>query len=232
MRHMQASVAGQSTEDSWAGSVRRTAATRAAASQPHAATWPLTGRCFSRSTRAGTSTDPASRGRPLSRPLLAVLAVGATGAEAARAGPGRAAAPAPPRCCCCCCCWGLPAGCCASEAEPSDMVPRERVGEAGRGRSSPLDTADRTVSGVAAPEHEGCDSAASCSAATSVGEEWEASSCALPCGRAAEAGAPLAGLAAAGATVPSSTWGACWAAGHSLRGSGGQQEGVEEGGGV
>lgn len=213
MRHMHASVAGHSADDSCAGSVRRTAATRAAASHPHAATWLLMGRCFSRCTREGMSTAAAAappEGRPPSRALAA-------GAEAARPGLGRGAA-------CTCCCWrccglaaaaaaddveaGPAAPCCASGLEPSEMVPRERAGEAGRCRSSPpLDTADRaSVSGVAAPELDCCDSAAVCRAVTSVGEPDSAaasSSC---------AGVGLAGRGTgAGAELPA------WAAGSARR---------------
>lgn len=174
MRHMHASVAGHSEEESWAGSVRRSVATRAAASQPHAATWLVMGRCLRRCTRKGMSTAAVLPDGRLPSSALAA------GAEAARLGLGGAAGRA--GCCCCRCCWwglaatvdaaGLAASCCSSGPEPSEMVPREGTGEVGRCRSSPpLDTADRaSVSGVAAPELDCCDSAAVCSAATSVGE--------------------------------------------------------------
>jgi hypothetical protein len=59
----QASVAGHSAEKSCAGMVRRLADSTAAASQPHATTWPVRGRCASRATTAATSTALPRRRR-------------------------------------------------------------------------------------------------------------------------------------------------------------------------
>ena len=75
----QARVAGQRQEKTCAGMVRRTPDITAAASQPQATTWPVTGRCRMRSTSAGICTLEERRCR-----VQAAAAAAASAASAAR----------------------------------------------------------------------------------------------------------------------------------------------------
>lgn len=61
MRVEHASVAGHSELNSCAGMVRRTVDSAAARSQAQATTCPVSGRCWRRSTREGTSTAAAAQ---------------------------------------------------------------------------------------------------------------------------------------------------------------------------